>query len=121
MYYNTSKQNDPARWIEARVLSTGDHMFKCKRTQKGPPMTVAYDHVRLAPESELARELMLESLEDMLSQNNETCLTVQSWDNNGTCQIDKLMGVDDENDPIEEPLAIGRLPQPDLSVNSSVS
>lgn len=88
--------------------------------EKVSRMTVVYDHVRLAPKSELARELMLDSFEDILSKNNETCLTVQSRDYNGTCQTDKLLGTDNENDLTEQLPDIGRLAQPDSSVISSI-
>lgn len=42
------------------------HALKCRRNKKGPPMSVAYEHVRVAPTGELSAELLRRSLEDEL-------------------------------------------------------
>ncbi len=67
VYYNTSKQNDPVRWIGATVIESTPFFVRCRRAEKGPPMTVAHEHVRLAPQCELAQELQEGILEDVLS------------------------------------------------------
>lgn len=60
-FYDTSKQNDRKRCIEAKVISADQHFVKCRRSKKCPPMTVAYEHVRIAPKSEFVKELMEKS------------------------------------------------------------
>lgn len=73
VFYKTSKQNERPRWVEARVVEAKEHILKCRRNKKGLPMRVAYEHVRIAPEGELTRELMETSLEDeLLSIADET-------------------------------------------------
>lgn len=114
VYYNTTKQNDLERWIKARLLSTGTHMLKCRCTAKGPPMTVAYDHVRIAPNSELARELMFDSLEDILSRNNKTFSTAKFPDDEDSCQVDKLLSIDNVDSSVEELPAIDKANQTDF-------
>lgn len=57
MYYNTSAQNEPVRWIKAVVEETTPHYVKCRRAEKGPTMTVEYKHVRLVTNDKLAEEL----------------------------------------------------------------
>ena len=67
IFFKTSKQNERPRWVEARVVEAQEHILKCRRSKKGSPMRIAYEHVRIAPEGELTRELMGKSLEDELS------------------------------------------------------
>lgn len=66
VFFKTSKQNEKVRWIEERVLEALAHEVKCRRTKKGPPMTVAYEHLRVAPKGELANDLFDKSLEEEL-------------------------------------------------------
>ena len=67
VYYNTSKQNEPVRWIKATVLDSTPFLVRCRRSKKGPPMSVAHEHIRVAPDGELAQELQEGILEDVLS------------------------------------------------------
>lgn len=64
VYYKTSKQNYPVRWTEALRTKALESMVKCRRSEQGPPITVAYEHVRLAPTRELAHEFLSMRLED---------------------------------------------------------
>lgn len=69
VYYNTSKQNDPVRWVRATVVSTTPFYVRCRRSDRGPPMQVAYEHIRMVPEGELANELQQGILEDLLADD----------------------------------------------------
>ena len=64
VFYKTSKQNERPRWVEARRVEAKEHVLKCRRRNKGLPMGVAYEHVRIAPQGELIGELLRSSLED---------------------------------------------------------
>lgn len=72
IFYKTSKQNERTRWVEARVISAEQHGLKCRRAAKGPPMMVAYEHVRMAPKGKLAEDLLNKSLEDELYTESYT-------------------------------------------------
>lgn len=41
VFYKSSKQNESATWISALVVEAGQHIVKCRRSKKGPPMMVA--------------------------------------------------------------------------------
>lgn len=69
-FYDTSKQNDPFIWLEAIVERTGQHIVQCRRSARGPPMRVAYEHVRLKSDVELARSLCHNNMEDELATIN---------------------------------------------------
>lgn len=71
VYFNTSKQNDPERWLQATVVEAGEHQVKCRRSRRGPPMCVAYNHIRLVPTGELAQELMEGTLEGVMAKDDE--------------------------------------------------
>lgn len=67
VFYKTSQQNIPIRWIAATVQEAREHYVLCRRSDKGPPMKIAYEHIRLQPRDDLTRELCEYSLEDELS------------------------------------------------------
>lgn len=73
VYYNTSAQNDPTRWVRATVAEALPHFVKCRRSKKGPPMTVAYEDIRLVPDDQLAEELQTHVLEDILETDILEC------------------------------------------------
>lgn len=62
VFFKTSKQNERVRWIEEMVLESLPHGVKCRRDKKGPPMTVAYEHFRVARKGDLESELFSKSL-----------------------------------------------------------
>lgn len=66
VFYNTSKQNEKTEWIKAKVVKAERHHLTARRSQRGPPMRVAYEDVRLAPRSTLAQELLSCSVEQEL-------------------------------------------------------
>lgn len=52
-YYNTSKQNEAKEWVSGRVSSVHDNFIEVRRddrAQKGRPMRVAYEDIRLRPQ-----------------------------------------------------------------------
>lgn len=66
VYYRTSKQNERNRWIMASVVEAQEHFVLARRSHKGPPMRVAYEDIRPAPQSALTTELLSCSLEEEL-------------------------------------------------------
>ena len=66
VFFKNSKKNERVRWIEDRVINSEQHGVKCRRENKGPAMTVAYEHMRMAPKRNLAEELFSRTLEDEL-------------------------------------------------------
>lgn len=79
VYYNTSKQNEPVGWVRAVVESAGEHVVRCRRSKRGPPMMVAYEHIRLAPTGELARDMTEGTLESCMESVSVTDASVE-WD-----------------------------------------
>lgn len=53
------------RWIVAKVVEAGRHIAKCKRFEKGNPMKVAYEDIRLRPKGEPADELIRTESDDV--------------------------------------------------------
>jgi len=68
VYFNTSKQNEPTRWVSATVVEAQKNLVLCRRSNRGPPMSVAYEHIRIAPSDPLTAELMSCTLEEELEQ-----------------------------------------------------
>lgn len=67
VFYKSSKQNEPVKWIKASVIEAGTHVVKCRRSQKGPPLTASYEDIRISPKGILAEELMTQSLEEAIT------------------------------------------------------
>lgn len=85
VYYNTSKQNERPRWFLATVKKAENHITHCCRSEKRPPLTVAYKHICLAPKLELTEELMSHSLEAEL-HIEEPIHAHNSLNNQSECQ-----------------------------------
>lgn len=68
VFNKTSKQNEAAEWIKATVITAHAHYLEVRRSNRRPPMRVAYEDVRFAPRGNLATELMSCSLEDELNK-----------------------------------------------------
>jgi len=77
VYYKTSKQNERVRWVSAEVVEARDHLVLCRRAQHSKPMSVAYEHIRIAPTEDMACELMRSSLEDKMAQKMDVVSTDQ--------------------------------------------
>lgn len=71
IFYNISAHNVPKQWIQATVIEATPFLVKCRRSNRGPPMNIAYEHVHLVPKGELARELQRGILQDMLENRDE--------------------------------------------------
>ena len=85
VFYNSSKQNEAAEWIKATVITACPHYLEVRRSNRGPPMRIAYEDVRFAPRGELATELMSCTLEEELDKpintiNDSANRNVQSDD-----------------------------------------
>lgn len=63
-FHKSSKQNEPNQWISAVVVKADEHVITCRRRNKGPPMTVSHNDVRLMPSGDLTEELMRYENED---------------------------------------------------------
>lgn len=106
VFYNTSKQNEWARWLLATVSKAERHIVYCRRSEKGPPLTVVYEHVRLAPKGELANDLMNLPLEDKLSKDTSEstneyqsmALRKSAFHEDTPSEGRSLMGDDDNSD-----------------------
>lgn len=70
VYFKTSKQNEPVRWIKATVADAGPHVVQCRRSIKGPPLTVSYEDIRIAPRGALTDELLSQSLEEAMADTS---------------------------------------------------
>lgn len=75
VYFKTSKSNDPVRWIKATFISTVQHIIQCRRSSRGPLLTVSYEYILLAPRGAFTYELRAQSLEEAISYPQGTCAT----------------------------------------------
>lgn len=77
VFYKSSKQNDPDECIKATFQRADDHYVLCRRSQKGSPMSVAYEDVRMLPSGELKDELMCYAAndDDFDDQNSASAAT----------------------------------------------
>lgn len=64
VYHKSSKHNEPNEWVEATIEDVNEHILTCLIRQKGPPMEVAHEYVRLIPTVPLTRELMMKQLSE---------------------------------------------------------
>lgn len=64
VYHHSSKHCEPNEWIPATVINAEKHIVICRRRNKGPPMKVSYNDVRLMPRGPLTQELMQLDLMD---------------------------------------------------------
>lgn len=86
-------------WVKAKLVEAGEHVVTCRRSDKGPPMRIAYEQKRKAPEGQIATELMSRNREEeigapvTLSEENSITLV-------GT---DDVRGAMDTEDAIEMP------------------
>lgn len=67
VYFETSSKAKKKGWVKATVVEAQEHRVLARRSMKGPPMRVAYEDVRVAPNSALTQELMAIPLEDELA------------------------------------------------------
>lgn len=66
VYYTSSNLNEPNQWLEPTVELAEQTMLLCKRSSKGPHMSLTYEDVRLIPEGQLKPELIqIEANEDI--------------------------------------------------------
>lgn len=78
VFSKSSKRTEPVRWIEAPAMKLETHFVIRRRATKRPAIKVAYEHLRLAPSSKLAKELISVSLEEEM--NTDTLKNLQQVD-----------------------------------------
>lgn len=115
VFYDTSKQNERKRWIEARVISADDHLVKCRRFKKGPPLNVAYKHIRIASKTEFDKELMESSFEKILEDPSGNVINMETQIAKSKASdtvIDDLLGEADESevDDVLNPIGFNHPP-----------
>lgn len=66
IYYNSSQQNEKSECVLAKVVQAEQHFLLARKSTRSPPMRVAYEDVRIAPQGRLTQELMSCSLEETL-------------------------------------------------------
>lgn len=71
----------------------------CLRLDKGPPIKVAYEHIRLGPDGELAVELMERNLDHELTTIE---INDDIFDREGDTEKDDTSGVDISKDMEEK-------------------
>lgn len=72
IYHKSSKNNEPNEWVPARVVEAGEHIITCRRSDKGPPMNISHNDIRLMPEGELTDSLMRYECTDNQSDDNRS-------------------------------------------------
>lgn len=64
IFHRSSKHTEPKEWVPATVIDAQEYLVQCRRSDKEPPMAIAYEHIRIAHTGALTSELMEKSLEE---------------------------------------------------------
>lgn len=64
IFYKPTNKSLDVKWITATVIDAKEHFVECRRSHRGPPMRVAYEHVRLVPSNELAKQISESFIEE---------------------------------------------------------
>lgn len=67
-FYKSTNKSFNVEWISATVITAKEHFVECRRSEKGRPMRVAYEHIRLVPSNYLEREIVEPYFEDDISE-----------------------------------------------------
>lgn len=99
VYYGTSKQNDPQRWIEARVIAANTHFVKFRRAQKESPTTFVHEHVRVVPGTKFVKTVTDISFKEIKEdKNSNTQATLHKQNHDPSINIFNILGADNNLD-----------------------
>lgn len=109
VFYKSTNKSVNVEWITATVMEAKEHFVECRRSQKGRPMRVAYEHVRLMPSGDLAKEITEGSLEEFISETDtSTIKTIDDMTSHRNEDIyADIFGSDNESDEDDELQPIG--------------
>lgn len=112
VFYKPTNKSLKTEWITATVFNPKEHFVECKRSQKGRPMRVAYEQVRIVPSNEIAKEILESFLEDYIADNqHEDLKTIdQMTEHDNTTDNDtykEIFGSDSDTDDDEDLQPIG--------------
>lgn len=109
VFYKSTNKSVDIQWVTATVEKVRDHFVECRRSRKGPPMRVAFEHIRLIPSSSLAREITETYLEDEISeQDTNDIKTIEEMSTTDTDNIyTDIFGDESDTDEEEELKPIG--------------
>lgn len=91
-FYKSSKPTEHLRWLIATVIKFSNHYVECRTKTEGPAIPVAHEYVELAPNNQLARDVMNISLEGKISDNK--------W--NGPFLVEGLQKASQEGDVLNQ-------------------
>lgn len=96
---SSPKHGEPMRWLLATVSNPTNHYVECERKTQGLAMRVAYEHIRLAPNNQLAEDMVEISLEDEISDKKWNGLSTEDNLEKSTQGniASKIFGDNDEN------------------------
>lgn len=69
---NTNSNAKKKEWVVAKLTEAEPYRILLRRSDRGIPMRVAYEDVRIAPKGELTQELLARTLEEE-SGEKDTC------------------------------------------------
>lgn len=73
VFHNSTKHTEPNEWVPAVVVSADEHIVTCRRSQRGPPMNVSHNDLRIMPSGELTDQLMrYECSDDVFDDSRNT-------------------------------------------------
>lgn len=109
IFYESTNKSVKVEWITATVIEAKEHYVECLRSARGRPMRVAYEHIRLVPSDELAKEITESYLEDEIADTDTTGLkTLESLDrdDDSSNAYEDIPGTDTDMDDIEKPRSL---------------
>ena len=80
VYYETSSKTKKKEWVKASVVNAEQHRVLARRSKKGPPMRVAYEDIRVAPNSQLTQDLMSQTVEEALAADDSDSIAADDSD-----------------------------------------
>ena len=90
-YYRSTKQNEPDQWLEGTIQSTRPELVEIRRSNRGPACRVAYEDIRLLPQSPLTKRLMESVVDDYLDLPDGGEIDVHIHPANSSPQTNAMM------------------------------
>lgn len=109
LFYKPTNKSLDVKWVTSTVINAKEHFDECRRSHIGPPMRVAYEHVRLVPSNEISNKISESLIEEYIADidtNNVRTLEGMSSQKNHNVYQD-IFGTESESDEDKELEPIG--------------
>lgn len=96
-FYKSTNKSVDVEWITATVVEPKECFVECRSSQKGRPMRVAYEHIRLVPSNEIAKEITQNLLEDYMAETDPKDIkTIEQMTDDDRYLYEDVFGTDSD-------------------------